>query len=85
MLIGASVPEAKIHEEVGGAGEPYAVRTLLGWAIIGPHDGNIRSQFGKVEVNFLKYGNETWDQQMTQFLGLENIDSISSSRQGMSV
>ena len=32
--------------------------TLLGWAIMGPRDGNIRSQFGKVEVNFLKYGNE---------------------------
>ena len=32
LLIGANVPEAQIHEEVrvGGVGEPYAVRTLLG-------------------------------------------------------
>ena len=52
---------------------------------MGPLNGNIRSQFGKVNVNFLKYGNETLDQQMTQFLGLENIDLISSSRKGMSV
>ena len=87
MLIGANVPEAQIHEEVrvGGPGEPYAVRTLLGWAIMGPLNGNIRSQFGKVNVNFLRYGNETLDQQMTQFLGLENIDLITSSRKGMSV
>jgi len=87
ILIGANIPEAQIHEEVrvGGAGEPYAVRTLLGWAIMGPLNGNIRSQVDKVNVNFLKYGNETLDQQMNQFLGLENIDSTSSSRKGMSV
>ena len=48
-------------------------------------NGNIRSQVDKVNVNFLKYGNETLDQQMNQFLGLENIDSISSSEKGMSV
>ena len=87
LLIGANFPEAHIHEEVrvGGAGEPYAVRTLLGWATMGPLNGNIRSQFDQVNVNFLKYGNETLDQQMSQFLDLENIDSISSSRKGMSV
>ena len=81
-VIGANIPEAQIHEEVrvGGAGEPYAACTLLGWAIMGPPNGNIRSQVDKVNVNFLKYGNETFDQQMSQFLGLENIDSISSRR-----
>ena len=87
LLIGANIPEAQIQEEVrvGGAGEPYAVRTLLGWAIIGPLNGNIRIQVDKVNVHFLKYGNETLDQQMSQFLGLENIVSISSSRKGMPV
>ena len=87
LLIGANIPEAQIHEEVhiGGVGEPYAVHTLLGWAIMGPLNGNIRSQVDKVNVNFLSYGNEMLDQQMSQFLGLENIDSISSSRKGMSV
>ncbi|PFX14786.1 Craniofacial development protein 2 [Stylophora pistillata] len=87
LLIGANVPEAHIHEEVrvGGVGEPYAVRTLFGLAIMGPLNGNIRSQFNKANVNFLRYGNETLDQQMSQFLGLENIDSIFSSRKGMSV
>jgi len=87
LLLGANVPEAHIHEEVrvGRAREPYAVRTLLGWAIMGPLNSNITSQSDKINVNFVKYGSEMLDQQMSQFLGLENIDSISSSKKGMSV
>ena len=36
-FLGANVPEVQIHEDVrvGGAGEPYTVRTVLGWAIMG--------------------------------------------------
>lgn len=58
---------------------------FLGWAIMGSLNGNIRSQFDKVNVNFLMYGKETLEQQMSKFLGLESIDSISSSRKRMSV
>ena len=58
---------------------------FLGWAIMGSLNGNIRSQFDKVNVNFLTYGKETLEQQMSQFLGLGSIDSISSSRKRMSV
>ena len=38
LLIGANVPEAQVHEECrrGRSGEPYAVRTVLGWAVLGP-------------------------------------------------
>ena len=63
LLIGANVPEAQIHEEVhvGGAGERYVVRTLLGWAFMGPLNGNIRGQFGQVNINFLKYSNQMLD------------------------
>ena len=87
LLIGANVPEAQIHEEVriGRAGETYAAHTLLGWAIIGPLNSNVRSQSDKENVNSQKYGNEMLDRQMSQFLGLENFDSISSSNKGMSV
>ena len=83
LLIQANVPEAQIHEEVciGGAGEPYVVRSLLGLAIMGLLNGNIRSQSHKVNINFLKYGSEMLDQQMSYFPGWE----ISSSRKGMSV
>ena len=52
---------------------------------MGSLNGNIRSQFDKVNVNFLTYGKETLEQQMSQFLGLGSIDSISSSRKRMSV
>ena len=40
MLIGANVPEAQVHEECrrGRSGGPYAVRTVLGWAVLGPVD-----------------------------------------------
>ena len=40
MLIGANVPDAQMHEECrrGGSGEPYAVRTVLGWAVLRPVD-----------------------------------------------
>ena len=36
MLIGANVPEAQVHEEFrrGGSGEPYAVRSVLCWAML---------------------------------------------------
>ena len=36
MLIGANVPEVQVHEEcrVGKSGEPYAVRIVLGWAVL---------------------------------------------------
>ena len=54
-FLGANVPEAQMHQEVrvGGAGVPYAVRTILEWAIMGPLNGISRSQFDKVSVNFL--------------------------------
>ena len=87
LLIGANVPEGQIQGEVhfGGAGEPYAICTPVGWTIIGPLNGNIRSQTDNANVNFLMYGSEMLDQQMSQFLGLvENVYSIISSRKGMS-
>ena len=40
MLIGEAVPEAQVHEERrrGGSVDPYAVRTFLGWSVLGPVD-----------------------------------------------
>ena len=87
MLIGANVSEVQVHEECrrGQAGEPYAVRAVLGWAVLGPVDatGSLNSQ--TVNVNFVKYGSELSDQQMEQFLRLEDIDMNKSSKKGMSV
>lgn len=52
LLIGSDVPEAFWVEEErrGRRGEPYAIRSLLGWSIIGPA-GKCTPQ-GAVNVNF---------------------------------
>ena len=87
MLIGTNVPEAKVHEEFrrGGSGGPYAVRTVLSWAVLGPVDAaNIMCSQPK-NVNFVKYGDELVYHEMKQFLRLEDIDMNRSSKKGMSV
>ena len=86
-LIGGNVPETQVHEECrrGKSGEPFAVRTVLGWAVLGPVDvANILSS-QVVNVNFVKYGDELSDQQMRQFLRLDDIDMNRSSKKAMSV
>ena len=87
MLIGANVPEAQVHEECrkGKAGEPYAVRTILGWAVLGPVDAVSSLNLQKLNVNFVKHGSELSDQQMEQFLRLEDIGMNKSSKKGMSI
>ena len=87
MLIGANVREAQVHEECRrrGSGEQYAVRTVLGWAVLGPVDAtNIMCSQAK-NVNFVKYGDELPDQQMKQFLRLEDMDMNRRSKKGMSI
>ena len=87
MLIGANVREAQVHEECrrGGSGEPCAVRTVLGWAVLGPVDAaNIMCSQPK-NVNFVKYSDELADQQMKQFLRLEDMDMNRRSKKGMSI
>ena len=65
ILLGTNVPEVQVHEEslVGKPGEPYEVRTVLGWSILGPVGENAAKQQGKITVNFLRYGDrilELW-------------------------
>ena len=87
MLIGANASQAQMHQECrrGGSGEPFAVRTVLGWAVLGPVDAaNILCSQAK-NVNFVKYGDELSDQQMKQFLRLEDINMNRSSKKGMSI
>ncbi|KAK3739659.1 hypothetical protein QZH41_014205, partial [Actinostola sp. cb2023] len=88
MLVGVNVPEAQVHVEhrIRRAGEPYAVRTLLGWAMLRPVDSTNSCQSSKVNVNYVKYGSELSDQKMSQFLRLnEDVDVNKSSKRAMSV
>ena len=87
MLIGANVPEAQVHKECrkGKGGEPNAVGTMLGWAVLGPVDVVSSLNSHKVNVNFVNYDSELSDQQMEQFLRLEDVDMYKSSKQGVSI
>lgn len=87
MLIGANVAEAQVHEEcrIGRLGKPYAVRTVLEWAVPGPVDVASSLCLQEVNVNFVKYGSELSDQQIKQFLRLRDIDINKSSKKGLSV
>lgn len=60
------------------AGEPYPVLTIQGMAVLGPVDAVSSLNAQKVNVNVVKYGSELSDQQMEQFLRLEDIDVIKS-------
>ena len=85
LLIGANVPVVQVHEEsrIGTAGEPYAVRTILGWAIFGPVKGTQQSK--KVNVSFLRYVDETLDRRINQFLALDNAGTTRSDKKEMSI
>ena len=60
MLIGANVPDSQEHDECrkGKRGEPYAVRTLLGWAVLGPVDAVSSIDSHRANENFVKYGSQ---------------------------
>ena len=58
---------------------------MLGWAVLGPVDAVSSLNAQKVNVNFVKCASELSDQQMEQFLRLEDIDMYKSSKKGMSV
>ena len=87
ILIGANVPEVQVHEEyrVGRRGEPWAVRTIFGWTILGSLGNESGNTSNRVNMNFLQYGDETLDQQMRQFLAIDNAGMAGGSRLGRSI
>ena len=53
--------------------------------MLGPVDAVSSLNPQKVNVNFVKHGSELSDQQMEQFLRLEDVDMNKSSKKGMSI
>ncbi|XP_068735428.1 uncharacterized protein [Montipora capricornis] len=91
VLIGCNDPEAfwVLEERRGGRGEPVAIRSLLGWTLIGPTvKVNEESSFC---VNFVRLNDESDSRDETLLLQVKNFwetdfaDSISSSKVAMSV
>ena len=75
LLIGQDVPEALIPLEVskGNVGDPYAVRTLLGWCLNGPIGDNVSSY---ACVNFLS-AEPSLEEQVERFWKLESSEQHS--------
>jgi hypothetical protein len=86
VLIGANIPEVQVHEEsrTGRIGEPYAVRTILGWAILGPVGLKENDEWGRTNVHFMKYREEHLEQQLQQLLDLDNVGIGNSGSKTMS-
>ena len=68
LLIGVDTPEAFwIEDEIRGKpGEPYAIKTMLGWSLIGPATG----EASEVSANFMT-ADESLEQQVRSMWELE--------------
>ena len=55
LIIGTNTPEASwvLEERCGNRGEPYAIRTPLGWTLMGPV-GGIDCRERHLNVNFVR-------------------------------
>ena len=83
LLIGQDVPQVIVPEEVrkGQSGEPYAVKTALGWTLNGP----LTQCAGKPEaiVNYTQVN--SLDSQLKKFWEIENAEDAYSDCKGWSV
>ena len=82
LLIGVNTSEAfwVIEERRGNVGNPYAVRTTLGWSLVGPkseyNDGESSSFCENVGVNFVTSSKaELLEQQIECLWRLDNVSS----------
>jgi hypothetical protein len=75
LLIGANTPAAQVHMEsrIGRSGEPFAVRTILGWCVIGPTRTDEGGTKERRSVNFLSSVQNDMDNQISRFLELDSI------------
>ena len=82
LLIGSDVPEAfwSLEERRGQKKEPYAIRSLLGWTLIGP-TGEVGN--GIQQVNFQQ--TDVLQQQLEMMWKTDFSDSLSDNRSSMSV
>ena len=73
VLIGCNVPEAfwVLEERRGGRGEPVAIRSLLGWTLIGP---NVKvKEESTFKVNFVRLNDESDSRDETLLLQVKNF------------
>ena len=78
LLIGLDTPEAfwDKEERRGSAKEPYAVRGILGWSLVGPRTnahGNLTEGGDSISVNFLNTSNDLLDSQVQCLWQFPNV------------
>ena len=90
LIIGSNVPDAfwVLDERRGERGEPYAIRSPLGWTLIGPTD---RAENKSFHVNFVRLTEVTEKDddrlmhQLEQFWKIENYGLSPNSKESMSL
>ena len=89
LLIGLDTPEAfwVKEERRGSAKEPYAVRGVLGWSVVGPRttaQGNLSEGDDSISVNFLNTSDDLLDSQIQCLRRLDEVPKCSDNVTSMS-
>ena len=92
LIIGTNVPGAfwVLEERRGNRGEPYAIRTPLGWTLVGPMDRS-DGEDCHLNVNFVRLSEALREDedclvhQLERFWAVENSGVIPESKVSMSV
>ncbi|XP_071490096.1 uncharacterized protein [Diadema antillarum] len=85
LLIGGDTPEAfwVLDQRRGNPKEPYAVRTPLGWSLLGPTSSKSRSS--SAIVNFVRQEEDPLHNQLKQFWELDFGGYLQEEKTGMSI
>ena len=84
LLIGIDNPELfwTLEEKRGSLSQPYAVRTSLGWSLIGAVSGSNKSK--SAQINFARKRDQELNQRIEQLWKMDAIPEYSNSDRGMS-
>ena len=84
ILIGADNPEKfwTLEERTGKKKEPYAIKSILGWSLVGP--AATWNSVKEYHVNFIRSADDLLHQQVEQMWKTEFSDTNKSARAAMS-
>ncbi|XP_033106177.1 uncharacterized protein LOC117108309 [Anneissia japonica] len=92
MMIGINVPAASTPLEVirRKLGEPYAIRTHLGWLVYGlsgklSNQPEVNVNFCRIDNSTLSNGNDLLEQQLKSYFNMEFVERLSSGQRLPSV
>ena len=84
IIIGSNVPEAHwvLDQRRGGRKEPYAVKTLLGWTLLGPVGSELQREF---QVNFIQNQENVLQKQVERMIQMDLSENDDYLAKGMSL